>query len=184
MRGSGSRLAFLLLVPAMPAFAAGAEAKVKLPTSRADLLAGKKLFEVQCALCHGPKGEGARGPILDAGQAVARARRRGAAQSPGRWHSRYGDAGGRSDVRPRDAANRGVCPVARQGDAETRAGGCGARRRDLHAARATARAATPSMATVASRGRIYPQSAIRAAPRIFANRSSIRTPPYPRGTCW
>src|SRR5215467_9453199 len=64
MRKRGSRLAFLLLVPATTASAAGAEAKVKLPASRADLLAGKKLFEVQCALCHGPNGEGARGPSL------------------------------------------------------------------------------------------------------------------------
>jgi cytochrome c oxidase cbb3-type subunit III len=64
MRKNGSRLAFLLLVPSMTALAAGAEAKVKLPASRADLAAGKKLFEVQCALCHGPNGEGARGPSL------------------------------------------------------------------------------------------------------------------------
>jgi len=64
MRKSGSRLAFLVLVSAMAALAAGAEAKVKLPASRADLLAGKKLFDVQCALCHGPNGEGARGPSL------------------------------------------------------------------------------------------------------------------------
>jgi cytochrome c oxidase cbb3-type subunit III len=54
-------LALLLLTPA---FGAGTEGKVKLPTSRADLLAGKKLFEVQCAVCHGPNGEGARGPSL------------------------------------------------------------------------------------------------------------------------
>lgn len=40
------------------------EPKVKLPTSRADLMQGEKLFDVQCALCHGPKGEGARGPSL------------------------------------------------------------------------------------------------------------------------
>jgi cytochrome c oxidase cbb3-type subunit 3 len=46
------------------AVAAGTEAKVKLPNSRADLLRGEKLFSVQCALCHGPKGEGGRGPML------------------------------------------------------------------------------------------------------------------------
>ncbi len=38
--------------------------KVKLPTSRADLARGQKMFEVNCALCHGPKGEGGRGPLL------------------------------------------------------------------------------------------------------------------------
>lgn len=41
-----------------------AEPKVKLPTARADLDTGKKLFAVNCALCHGPKGEGGRGPML------------------------------------------------------------------------------------------------------------------------
>jgi cytochrome c oxidase cbb3-type subunit 3 len=46
------------------AVAAGTEAKVKLPNSRADLLRGEKLFQVHCALCHGPKGEGGRGPML------------------------------------------------------------------------------------------------------------------------
>jgi cytochrome c oxidase cbb3-type subunit 3 len=44
--------------------AAGPEAKVKLPTGRADLVRGEKLFEGQCALCHGPKGVGGRGPML------------------------------------------------------------------------------------------------------------------------
>jgi len=44
--------------------AAGTETKVKLPTSRADLLRGEKLFQVHCALCHGPKGVGGRGPML------------------------------------------------------------------------------------------------------------------------
>ena len=41
-----------------------AETKVKLPSSRADLATGAKLFENQCARCHGPKGEGGRGPML------------------------------------------------------------------------------------------------------------------------
>jgi cytochrome c oxidase cbb3-type subunit III len=41
-----------------------AEPKIKLPTSRADLAQGQKLFEVQCALCHGLNGEGGRGPLL------------------------------------------------------------------------------------------------------------------------
>jgi cytochrome c oxidase cbb3-type subunit III len=56
--------AFLCLVSAVAAMAAVTEIKVKLPSSRADLARGEKLFEVQCALCHGPKGEGARGPML------------------------------------------------------------------------------------------------------------------------
>lgn len=41
-----------------------AAAVVKLPTGRADLAAGKKLYENQCALCHGQTGEGGRGPVL------------------------------------------------------------------------------------------------------------------------
>jgi putative heme-binding domain-containing protein len=39
-------------------------AVVKLPAGRADLAAGKKLYENQCALCHGQTGEGGRGPVL------------------------------------------------------------------------------------------------------------------------
>src|SRR5438105_12105928 len=38
--------------------------ETKLPNRRADLLRGEKLFQVHCALCHGPKGEGGRGPML------------------------------------------------------------------------------------------------------------------------
>jgi putative heme-binding domain-containing protein len=57
------RLTLLLLVSGGAALT-GVETKVKLPNSRADLLRGEKLFEVHCALCHGPKGEGARGPML------------------------------------------------------------------------------------------------------------------------
>jgi cytochrome c oxidase cbb3-type subunit 3 len=64
MRGRALRPAFSVVVTAMIALAAGNEPKVKLPASRADLLAGKKLFDVQCAICHGPNGEGARGPSL------------------------------------------------------------------------------------------------------------------------
>ncbi|MBM3766477.1 MAG: c-type cytochrome [Acidobacteria bacterium] len=41
-----------------------AAAVVKLPTGRADLAAGRKLYENQCALCHGQTGEGGRGPVL------------------------------------------------------------------------------------------------------------------------
>ncbi len=43
---------------------AATDPKVKLPNSRADLARGEKLFQHQCALCHGPKGEGGRGPML------------------------------------------------------------------------------------------------------------------------
>jgi cytochrome c oxidase cbb3-type subunit III len=35
-----------------------------LPTSKADLAQGEKLFRNHCGLCHGPKGEGDRGPML------------------------------------------------------------------------------------------------------------------------
>ena len=55
------RLALSLMVSVVSALAAGTEAKVKLPNSRTDLLRGEKLFQVHCALCHGPKGEGGRG---------------------------------------------------------------------------------------------------------------------------
>ena len=49
---------------AFTAIAADTETKVKLPNSRADLLHGEKLFQVHCGRCHGPKGEGSRGPTL------------------------------------------------------------------------------------------------------------------------
>ncbi len=58
------KLAMVCLVFGAVAAAAGTEAKVKLPNSRADLARGEKLFEHHCALCHGPKGEGGRGPML------------------------------------------------------------------------------------------------------------------------
>ena len=58
------KLALSLLVSGVAALAAGTETKVKLPNSRGDLLRGEKLFQVHCALCHGPKGEGGRGPML------------------------------------------------------------------------------------------------------------------------
>ncbi len=56
--------ALSLVMCCVAVLAAGTEPKVKLPTSRADLLRGEKLFQVHCALCHGPKGEGGRGPML------------------------------------------------------------------------------------------------------------------------
>ena len=52
------------MLAAIAAMAAGTETKVKLPTGRADLLRGEKLFQVHCARCHGAKGEGSRGPSL------------------------------------------------------------------------------------------------------------------------
>jgi len=52
------KLAFLLPLCGFAIFAS------ELPTGQADLLRGEKLFEVHCALCHGPKGEGSRGPLL------------------------------------------------------------------------------------------------------------------------
>ncbi|MGA3236153.1 MAG: c-type cytochrome [Bryobacteraceae bacterium] len=58
------RLMLSLLVWGVAALAAGTETKVKLPGGRADLLNGEKLFHVHCALCHGPNGEGGRGPML------------------------------------------------------------------------------------------------------------------------
>jgi cytochrome c oxidase cbb3-type subunit 3 len=54
----------LALLCAIAAMAAGAETKVKLPNSHADLARGEKLFQVHCARCHGAKGEGSRGPAL------------------------------------------------------------------------------------------------------------------------
>jgi len=57
------KLALSLIVSSI-ALASGMEPKAKLPNSRADLLRGEKLFQVHCSLCHGPKGEGARGPML------------------------------------------------------------------------------------------------------------------------
>jgi cytochrome c oxidase cbb3-type subunit III len=46
------------------AIAGDTETKAKLPNSHADLIRGEKLFLVHCARCHGPKGEGSRGPTL------------------------------------------------------------------------------------------------------------------------
>jgi putative heme-binding domain-containing protein len=47
------------------AFAADeAGKKIKLPTGRADMARGEKLFQGHCALCHGTQGDGGRGPVL------------------------------------------------------------------------------------------------------------------------
>jgi putative heme-binding domain-containing protein len=49
---------------AIVSLAADKTEKAKLPTSAADLAKGEKLFLAHCARCHGPKGEGSRGPQL------------------------------------------------------------------------------------------------------------------------
>ena len=59
-----ARMKRALLLALVILTAAAAEDRVKLPNGRADLAAGKKLFENQCGLCHGPQGEGGRGPVL------------------------------------------------------------------------------------------------------------------------
>ena len=58
------KLGLLLIVLGVAALAAERGPKVKLPSSRSEVLRGEKLFQVHCALCHGPKGEGGRGPML------------------------------------------------------------------------------------------------------------------------
>jgi cytochrome c oxidase cbb3-type subunit III len=58
------KFALLCVVSLAASMAAVTETKVKLPNTRADLVNGEKLFSVHCALCHGPKGEGGRGPLL------------------------------------------------------------------------------------------------------------------------
>ncbi|HTM48598.1 MAG TPA: c-type cytochrome [Bryobacteraceae bacterium] len=58
------KLSVSFLLFTLAALAAVAEPKTKLPTGRSDLAAGEKLFQNHCALCHGPKGEGGRGPML------------------------------------------------------------------------------------------------------------------------
>ncbi|MSV27877.1 MAG: c-type cytochrome [Bryobacterales bacterium] len=61
-----------LLLAAAAAFGADPPVKVRLPTSRADLENGEKLYQANCALCHGTKGDGGRGAVL-AGRKLARA---------------------------------------------------------------------------------------------------------------
>jgi len=56
--------AIVLIVTGVAAAAAEGETKVKLPTGRADMARGEKLYEGHCALCHGTKGGGGRGPML------------------------------------------------------------------------------------------------------------------------
>lgn len=56
----------LILIPLAGGLLWGAEEpkKVKLPRGRNDLARGEKLFQGHCALCHGTRGDGGRGPML------------------------------------------------------------------------------------------------------------------------
>ncbi len=56
------RLASLLFLLAIAVFAA--DPPQPLPSTPADLVQGERLFRNNCGLCHGPKGEGSRGPML------------------------------------------------------------------------------------------------------------------------
>jgi putative heme-binding domain-containing protein len=58
------KVTLLAILCTVAAVAANTGSKVKLPSSRADLARGEKLFQVHCARCHGAKGEGSRGPAL------------------------------------------------------------------------------------------------------------------------
>ena len=58
------QLALLFTIFALTTSAAAPEERKKLPSGRSDLATGKKLFEHHCGLCHGPQGEGGRGPLL------------------------------------------------------------------------------------------------------------------------
>lgn len=58
------KMSLALLLGATAALAAVTETPVTLPKSPADLQRGGKLFQVHCALCHGTKGDGGRGPAL------------------------------------------------------------------------------------------------------------------------
>jgi len=57
--------ALFAVLCATASIASGTAPKSKLPTSRADLLRGHKLFQVHCTRCHGASGEGSRGPALN-----------------------------------------------------------------------------------------------------------------------
>src|SRR5438309_7454721 len=57
-------LCFACAIASLAAEKVEKQEKVKLPTSAADLGKGEKLFLAHCARCHGPKGEGSRGPQL------------------------------------------------------------------------------------------------------------------------
>jgi cytochrome c oxidase cbb3-type subunit III len=59
------KTASVAVLYAVAAMAAETGTKVKLPGSHTDLARGEKLFQAQCARCHGAKGEGSRGPALN-----------------------------------------------------------------------------------------------------------------------
>jgi len=54
----------VILVAACSLALAEEPKKVKLPTGRADLARGEKLYLGHCALCHGTSGDGGRGAVL------------------------------------------------------------------------------------------------------------------------
>jgi cytochrome c oxidase cbb3-type subunit III len=58
------KCALVCVACAIGTLLAATEPRVKLPNSRTDLARGEKLFQHHCALCHGLKGEGGRGPML------------------------------------------------------------------------------------------------------------------------
>jgi putative heme-binding domain-containing protein len=57
------RLTSVFLLSAVAVFADDPK-PVTLPDTLGDLAQGARLFRNQCGLCHGPKGEGSRGPML------------------------------------------------------------------------------------------------------------------------
>ena len=111
------RLALSLMLSVGSALAAGTEAKVKLPNSRSELLRGEKLFQVHCALCHGPKGEGGRGPMLTRAK-LSRAPDDAALLRILEDGIRGTEMPGRERCRTANPADGGLRAVARQGAAE------------------------------------------------------------------
>jgi putative heme-binding domain-containing protein len=53
-----------LILLCIATLSAAEDPPVTLPRTPADLQRGEKLFQVHCALCHGPQGAGGRGPSL------------------------------------------------------------------------------------------------------------------------
>jgi cytochrome c oxidase cbb3-type subunit III len=60
-----SWVSLLFLVAGAACLARAQESAVQTPADSPDLAAGKKIFESQCALCHGQTGGGGRGPSLN-----------------------------------------------------------------------------------------------------------------------
>ena len=104
--------ALLLSCFAIAAIAADTEPKVKLPSSRADLARGEKLFKVHCSRCHGPKGRRQPWTDADSREADPRSRRLRAHRSHRRWDSRHRNARlRRGDVASRGDANCRLRPL-------------------------------------------------------------------------